>query len=127
MSMHNKLSCHMSIITCHTVILTLQVSRQSNNSQISLGSMVCLSLENSRWWLGTSLGRKAGFPSRCPSGPLLLICTVWMTLLLDAQTTRIIRSIFPSHYLQNFQISQFCLSTTILLCLVHVYTCYTMM
>ena len=53
--------------------------------------------------LGTSFSRKAGFLSRCLSGPLLLICTVWTTLLLDAQTTRIVWSTILSHYPQIFR------------------------
>ena len=71
------------------------------------------------------LAGKAGFPSRCLSGLLLLICTVWTTLFSDAQMTRIVWSTFLLLYLQNLQISQLGLSMTILLCLVHVYTCHS--
>ena len=49
-------------------------------------------LKNSRWHPGTSFGGKIAFPSRSLSEPLLLICTVHMTLFLDAWMTRLIQS-----------------------------------
>ena len=87
-------------------------------------SRYCLLLKNSRWWPGTSFGTKVGFLSRHLSEPLLLIYTVWMTLVSDAQMTKLIWPTFLLHYAQNFQIPQLCFSTMTLLCLVHVYTCY---
>ena len=127
LSIQNRPNLHVSIITCHTIIWRTcppDVIQYHNKTQAE--SNHCLLFENSRWQPGTSFGRKAGFLSRCLCGPPLLICTVQTTLFSDVQMTRIIQSNFLPHYPQNFQIQQLCLSTVILLCLVHVYTCYTM-
>ena len=72
------------------------------------------------------LGGKTGFLSNCLSRLTLLICTAQMTLFSDALMTGLIQPTFPPHYPQKFQISELCLSTTVLLCLVHLYTCYTL-